>query len=1191
MPASLAPWPTTDKELQEVEKSPSGRYIRYNILLGKGACKRVYKALDTEEGLEVAWNQVDLLGMDRDEEARQHLQDEIRVLQKLKHKNIMTFYAWWYDKSNLHINFVTELFTAGNLRQYRKKLKNVNENVLKRWAHQILEGLLYLHGHVPPIVHRDLKCDNIFVNSATGEVKIGDLGLATVQQTAMSVVGTPEFMAPEVYDESYDERCDIYSFGMCLLELATLEYPYAECHSVPQIFKKVTLGVPPASLVRVTPDLREFISLCIAHNPDDRPSARELLKHPYLEAVRLTASDSASILSSGASSGALANLSGGGAGSGCNTPSGTLHCAASVRDLREALHQQEALARHHHHQQHHQLCQHQQQFLHSSCPDMHAVAFGVSVASATAEGVDTGGAGGAGDDVLAHQIVRSNTVTVAILARTPSNVAAATISGHLSPLGRSSTPQCANLTATEVTVTPASPPVLSPMPPASSGPGTGNRGGNTGPPVSGRSMRSIPGSAYSDTDSDEEVVVPIELIKAGMLEEGFVDSDNSFISSGPSQASSEPSAISLVDPTFVVSSKLRHSSSQSSASTTPAAQSKGRRRRQQGPSRLQPRSRHEQQKKEMQQLEGARRQALLSGGSDACEATVEEISTDSGHEKKNADGITAAAPSELEEELESGDRTEEEDHEGGDCDGEIGRPLDAVSQPFVDLDPWAQRWALRGSLQAAMGLEHSGSGSAAGNAEAKSHAAPSLACSAASSASNTTKVMPNANGGYHSRQSSADGITFSPQVPPGASGASTPALRRSYSGEGAQASPPFQPPPPQQPQLLLPLPEVAELRPSVPAISQLEPSLPLLPLTEPTFSVSVDLSAAEDAVAAATPPSPSHLARQGPVPSSGGIPVPGMVRLPSFRNRVLLTMQAAKGMATGSSAGGCPPVSYIRSTSARLSTASVGGGVLRTRDVPNLSCPALDGHAAAGVPGYASLGGSTIFRRAPADDSASPALPTGTPQPFAAPAAAEAAIEAAVVMFCKDEGDAERVVPRPMPLPLKRLPEGHVENVTGSSNWLSLSPLPSAVMASKSAGSRRSSSSSDAAVEESSSQTTAAAATAAVIVSRHSDMAKMGTKTQGGEPTSAVDLGDNEAVASARCSQIARVSLDGQHILPASAPLQLTVAYPEHHAVEVPMDLTVLKEMTRPIQGVIMRLKQWKKLMKDRAKAAQMRLG
>ncbi|KAG2494235.1 hypothetical protein HYH03_007590 [Edaphochlamys debaryana] len=352
--------------MEEVEASPGGRYVRYNVLLGKGACKRVYKAFDVEDGKEVAWNQVDLLGLDHDEEARQHLHEEIRVLQKLKHKNIMTFFAWWADKHSSHVNFITELFTAGNLRQYRKKLKLMSENVLKRWAHQILEGLLYLHGHVPPIVHRDLKCDNIFINSATGEVKIGDLGLATVQQQGMSVVGTPEFMAPEVYEESYDERCDIYSFGMCLLELASLEYPYSECHSVPQIFKKVTMGVPPASLQRVSsPELREFIALCIAHDPANRPSARELLKHPYLEAVRSDASTHGGAVlttaggsGSGGSVGAgMAALGGGGstamlattnsAGSGWNTPTATVHCAATVRDLREALHQQEALARQH----------------------------------------------------------------------------------------------------------------------------------------------------------------------------------------------------------------------------------------------------------------------------------------------------------------------------------------------------------------------------------------------------------------------------------------------------------------------------------------------------------------------------------------------------------------------------------------------------------------------------------------------------------------------------------------------------------------------------------------------------------------------------------------------------------------------------------------------------------------------------
>lgn len=76
--------------------------------------------------------------------------------------------------------------------RYRKKHKIIDEQVLKRWAWQILQGLVYLHGHNPPIIHRDLKCDNIFVNGASGVIKIGDLGLATLWRgltTPQSVLG------------------------------------------------------------------------------------------------------------------------------------------------------------------------------------------------------------------------------------------------------------------------------------------------------------------------------------------------------------------------------------------------------------------------------------------------------------------------------------------------------------------------------------------------------------------------------------------------------------------------------------------------------------------------------------------------------------------------------------------------------------------------------------------------------------------------------------------------------------------------------------------------------------------------------------------------------------------------------------------------------------------------------------------
>ena len=75
--------------------------------------------------------------------------------------------------------------------RYREKHKQVNIKAIKNWARQILRGLHYLHTQNPRIIHRDLKCENIFVNGHTGQVKIGDLGLATVMQqpAALSVIG------------------------------------------------------------------------------------------------------------------------------------------------------------------------------------------------------------------------------------------------------------------------------------------------------------------------------------------------------------------------------------------------------------------------------------------------------------------------------------------------------------------------------------------------------------------------------------------------------------------------------------------------------------------------------------------------------------------------------------------------------------------------------------------------------------------------------------------------------------------------------------------------------------------------------------------------------------------------------------------------------------------------------------------
>ncbi|GIY21359.1 hypothetical protein CEXT_786511 [Caerostris extrusa] len=95
---------------------------------------------------------------------------------------------------------------------------------------------------------------------------------------------TPEFMAPEMCDESYNESVDVYAFGMCILEMATSEYPYSECTGPAQIYKKVTNGILPQNFKKVEqPELKEIIGLCISSTKEDRPTVKELLMHEFFQ--------------------------------------------------------------------------------------------------------------------------------------------------------------------------------------------------------------------------------------------------------------------------------------------------------------------------------------------------------------------------------------------------------------------------------------------------------------------------------------------------------------------------------------------------------------------------------------------------------------------------------------------------------------------------------------------------------------------------------------------------------------------------------------------------------------------------------------------------------------------------------------------------------------------------------------------
>ncbi|XP_042801390.1 serine/threonine-protein kinase WNK1 isoform X9 [Panthera leo] len=246
------------------------------------------------------------------------------MLKGLQHPNIVRFYDSWEStvKGKKCIVLVTELMTSGTLKTYLKRFKVMKIKVLRSWCRQILKGLQFLHTRTPPIIHRDLKCDNIFITGPTGSVKIGDLGLATLKRAsfAKSVIGTPEFMAPEMYEEKYDESVDVYAFGMCMLEMATSEYPYSECQNAAQIYRRVTScilpfvmdftkkdfcsvfvivnshccccpqkdcvneGVKPASFDKVAiPEVKEIIEGCIRQNKDERYSIKDLLNHAFFQ--------------------------------------------------------------------------------------------------------------------------------------------------------------------------------------------------------------------------------------------------------------------------------------------------------------------------------------------------------------------------------------------------------------------------------------------------------------------------------------------------------------------------------------------------------------------------------------------------------------------------------------------------------------------------------------------------------------------------------------------------------------------------------------------------------------------------------------------------------------------------------------------------------------------------------------------
>ena len=243
------------------------RFSRYNHIVGKGRFKRVYKGFDEKQGIDIAWSKIQREANQLDEEQIHQIAAEMSIGVDLDHPNVIRCFKCWADKEQNCVNLITEYFTSGNLREFRSQHKHLELKAVKKWGKQILQGLSYLHDKSPPIVHGDLRCDKIYINGHSGEIKIGDLGLATLLPRRFSPGVLPDGVNKE---NQYTQHVDIFAFGLCLLELATLKrLDSNNCQIWPDLLTSV-----------VHEDARKLVLRCL--DPQGvYPSPAQLLLDPF----------------------------------------------------------------------------------------------------------------------------------------------------------------------------------------------------------------------------------------------------------------------------------------------------------------------------------------------------------------------------------------------------------------------------------------------------------------------------------------------------------------------------------------------------------------------------------------------------------------------------------------------------------------------------------------------------------------------------------------------------------------------------------------------------------------------------------------------------------------------------------------------------------------------------------------------
>ncbi|KAI0094930.1 Pkinase-domain-containing protein [Irpex rosettiformis] len=273
---------------------PIFRWVR-GELIGKGTYGKVYLALNATTGEMIAVKQVEMprTASDRDDSRQvsvvEALKLESETLKDLDHPNIVQYLG--FEETPTFLSIFLEYVPGGSIASCLRKHGKFDEDVTKSFTGQILSGLEYLHSK--GILHRDLKADNILVET-TGICKISDFGISkrtddiNMAGAYTSMQGTVFWMAPEVIDANkrgYNSKIDIWSVGCVVFEMWTGQRPWSgrEAMAVLLQLYQTKEGPPVPQEIVLSPLADDFRQKCFATNPDERPTAAELRKHPYLE--------------------------------------------------------------------------------------------------------------------------------------------------------------------------------------------------------------------------------------------------------------------------------------------------------------------------------------------------------------------------------------------------------------------------------------------------------------------------------------------------------------------------------------------------------------------------------------------------------------------------------------------------------------------------------------------------------------------------------------------------------------------------------------------------------------------------------------------------------------------------------------------------------------------------------------------